>query len=614
MYLISFKDNQFYIDIKVSSEFDEGDYQSEIDYLKYHYIFYSDRKWKIPTDKIQELIMWFDRDHKDYSITDSCANEFERIQNSYKREVDFFRNRKLDESILNQNVELKNFQKHFVNWRLQRSAYLDCHDAGTGKTIQEICTFSQLYKDGFIDGIIILAPIGLSYHWEREILSKVNIFKKSDIQIIDNLLKVKPFDKFTDKSILIIRHDLYADCIASYNKNYSSNKSLKDLKWKTADYVDIKAIWKKKNIFVCLDEGHGFKNTSAIKTKAIFSTKKYFDYRAYVSATPWINGVEDSYAPLTFIDHSIIPMSENAFKLWISTSIGNRFDRYAINEYNSNNVQKLMQSYQHVLTQVRKEDLDEIKTIKHYKDIQCEIIPKQFLLYRKIVEQELRVMQEEYDEITWKLLLTKLHLILEVFDNPLLLTKRQYDDSEIHSILDSWKIEEDSKFIYLKNRLEDLIDYQGKKVVVYDTHPMTIELLSQKFKKYNPLIIHGNLKVKNKDLDRQEKEDLFNYNDSHKLIILSAFTSSQGINLQHGSSNIIFYSLPFDATLVKQGQERTDRVTSTGDSIIEYLYYPESIDSYRYNVVVNRMEFNRNIDQVLTQDDINRLLNGSYSN
>lgn len=612
MYLITYRDNQFYIELEYDSIDSHEDFQSEVDYLKWLYIAFNDtsKRWKIPEDRIQEIILWMERDKKNYQISSSCADKFIEMQNQYPREVEFYRNIVFDKSILKENITLKNFQEKGINWRLQRSSYLDAFDTGTGKTISNICVFSHLYKNNIIDGIIILVPIGLAYNWQEEILDKVNVFKKDDIQIIENHNKIQLFNKFQDKKILIIRHDLYADCIASYRKDYQSRKSLKDLRWKTADYVDIKKMWNKHNIFLCIDECDSIKHTDSIKTKALFSTKKYFKNKALLSATPWINGIEDSYSPLTYIDKSIIPMQENAFKLWLSTSIGNRWDKYAIQEYNANNVQKLMQSYQHIFIQNRKEELEEIKTVKFYKDIKCQITEEQIVLYEKITEQVLHILQEEYDQITWKLLNEKLHLILECFDNPLLLKKRKYSDPEINKILDKWKIENDPKFIYLQNRLEHLIDDTKSKVVIYDIHPQTIETYAEKFKKYNPLIIHGQIKTNDKEKDRKEKEDLFNHDDKYKLMILSAFTSSRGINLQYGSSNIICSTIPFDATVVKQLSERTDRVNSTKDSTIEYLYYPHTIDAYRYNKVVRRMEMNKRLDDFVTQKELEQLLNG----
>jgi hypothetical protein len=382
------------------------------------------------------------------------------------------------------------------------------------------------------------------------------------------------------------------------------------MRWKSADYVDIHNMWGKESIFLLVDEAHGMKNSSAIKTKALHSIKKYFNYKALLTATPAINGVEDLYANLNFIDKSLIPMSENAFKLWIANSNGNKWDRYAINSYNTENVQKLMQSYQPIFIQKRKDDIPEIRTRKIFNKIELPLTSAQRRIYELVVEEEISVLQEEYNEITWRVLLQKLHLLLEVFDNPELLKKRQYDNKELMSLISKWKIENDNKFICLKDRIEDIIENQNSKAIVYDIHPDTINTLAEKFKSYNPLIIHGALKVTNKDVDRKEKQDLFNFDKKHKLMILSMHTSSQGINLQHGGSNIIFNTLAFDSTLFEQAQNRTDRATSKKDSLIELLYYPKTLDALRLNRNLNRIELNSKMGQVLSQEDLNRLLQG----
>jgi hypothetical protein len=612
LYLITYRDNQFYIEIKTESLIDHDDYQSEVDYLKWLYIAFNDtsKRWKISEDRIQEIILWFERDRKKYEISSLCAEKFIEMQNQYKREVEFYRNRVFDKSILKENVIPFNYQITAIEKRLSLSRFLDSFDAGLGKTFINICVFSQLYKENKIDGIIIIVPIGLSFHWVRQILQFVSIFNENDIQIINNEEKIKPFNRYVDKKILIIRQDLIADCIASYKKDYDSKKSLKNIRWN--DYVDIKKEWNKENLLLLIDESHSIKHTSSIKTKAIFSIKKYFDKICLLTATPFINGAEDSYSQFKLLDNSIIPMEENAFKLWIAQSIGNKWDRYAINIYNSDNVKKLMQSYQHIFFQARKEDIEEVKTKKIIKPIELQLTTNQKILYQKIVEKELYILQEEYDMVTWKLLLNRIHLLLEIFDNAELLKKRSYSDSEINKLIDSCKLDNDPKFIYLKNRVEDICGGQEKKIIIFDIHPSTLDELYIKFKKYNPLIIHGQTKCLDKDKDRQEKQDLFNYDKNYRMILLSLYTSSAGINLQYGGSNIIINTLAWDATLFRQAQDRIYRVDSKYDSLIELPYYPLSLDNLRMKRNFNRIEFNSKLDQEISQDELDRLLNGTY--
>ena len=55
---------------------------------------------------------------------------------------------------------------------------MDCNDAGLGKSFINIAVASQRYKEGKIDGLIIIVPNGLNYHWKKEILNFVNVFKE----------------------------------------------------------------------------------------------------------------------------------------------------------------------------------------------------------------------------------------------------------------------------------------------------------------------------------------------------------------------------------------------------------------------------------------------------
>jgi hypothetical protein len=107
---ISFEKDNFYIDLQFHSFSDRDEFNDAVVYLKQHYIGFDVvvSKWKIPSNKIQEIILWMDRDNKPYSIDDACADRFIEMQKEYLREVEFFRNRKFDYTILNKDVELKN--------------------------------------------------------------------------------------------------------------------------------------------------------------------------------------------------------------------------------------------------------------------------------------------------------------------------------------------------------------------------------------------------------------------------------------------------------------------------------------------------------------------------
>lgn len=606
---IFYKDNKFNLEINFK-DYEPNEWEELTNLLKRLYISFDfpTKNWLIDNKRIDEILLWFERYNISYILQDSAKEQLEVIKNSYKREIEIYRDRKFDDSILNKNIKSYQYQLDCINWHLSRNAALNSYQAGLGKTFISICTYGTLFNKDLIDGMIIVIPNGLGYHWKYEILDFVNLFKEDDIEIIDNKTKKQPFDNFKDKKILIVPNHLLSDLLLSYNSK--KFKSSKYIRWNRA-FVDIKKEWKKNNLGIIVDEAHILKHSKALRTKATHSIKDQFNYKLLLTATPAINDFAGFYSQLTFLDHSIIPMSENAFRIYISKSIGDKWGLYNITSYDSSHVQEIKNKMKHVFTQKLKADLPEIKTKLITEIVHLDITSLQKQLYQEIVEQEIGILLDEYDTLNYKLILSKLQIICEVFDNPELMKKRNYINPLLNLFLKKWKFEDDPKYLLLRSRVESIIDELDEKLIVYDHHPFTLDTLYDKFKKYNPLIIHGSLKdIKDKEKDRHEKEKLFNFDKKHKIIFLSSLTSSQGINLQHGGHRIIVYNTPFDATLFKQLSERTDRANSTQDSILEIFNYSRTLDNIRVMRALNRVNFNDKLGKELSKDDLSNLLRG----
>lgn len=606
--IVGHKQNKFYITFNSDNDnYDSSEFSDTTDYLKKLYLYYDPTigAWVIPDKRVDEILNIFSKDKVVYLFTDIAANKLETMQKVlYSPETKFFRGRHFDTSILNQKVTLFNYQKEAIHWRIKRSSYLDAYDAGLGKTCVNICVTSSLYKHGEIDAIFILAPSGLAYHWKREILSFTNLFKEDDFLIIDNVNKTQPFN--TDKKIIIIPHHLLSDVLLSYKKGYKFGKSAKKIRWK--QYINIKKEWGKESIALILDESHGFKNTDSIRFKALNSIKYIFDYRFLLSATPAINKIEDIYGQLSIVDKSIIPMSEKSFKLWIAKEIGNKWDPYAIKKYDVEKVEQLKAGYKPYINQKAKEDLSEMKARRIVKPIYLNMTSQQKTLYKLVTEEMLIRLEEEFGVLTWKTVLNKLPYLCSAIDNPLLLKDKTWANSKISKILDSWTIEKDPKYYLLKNILEDYVEYQGKKVIVWDYHPATLSLLHDKFKKYNPLVIHG--QTNNTEEERQHLVDMFNTKDKNKVFFLSAITSSAGLNLQYKCNNAIFYTLPWDATLTRQAMDRTHRIVSKTDTLLEFFIMDNSIDNLRYKRNLSRIDYNESLNKEISKSELINLLGG----
>jgi hypothetical protein len=570
----------------------------------------SDRVWEYDIKRADEFQLWFNKNNIETTYSQKALDKINEIKQSYRHsELVIDRNITLDESILTPDTKLFEFQKEDIKYCLYRNRVWNCNAPGLGKSLESIFYFTTLYVQNKIDKILIIPPIGMSYHWKYEILKFVNVFKEEDIAIIENKNKLNIFADNIDKKIIIISNHLLADAILYYKKSQTKSRSKKQIRWKK--FVDIKQEWNAKNLFLLVDESHNEKYLSAIKTKALQSILSDFNYRTFCTATPFINRFEHVYANATMLDKSLIPMSENAFKIWLSDFIGDQFGAYNIKSYNQKNVSVVLDTLKNTLFLKRnKEDIPEMKTKRFVKTIYLSMTSLQKELYYAIMKEELQKLEQEFDKITWKLVLQKLHMIFACVDNPEILKKNVYDNDRINQMLNSWSREKDPKLQMLDYKINEYVEENDEKLIVFCQHPYNLDMFYERYKKYNPIVIHGSTEGKDKELLREKKRTLFNTVDSCKLAFLSFMTSSAGGNWNGQCHRMIHYSISPDATLGRQSIDRTARINSTEDSLIEIFCMPGTIDNLRYQRSMNRMDLNDKLGKEISDEELKNLLKG----
>ena len=605
-FILDYHNNNFYF---ILNEYTE-EFEHYLSLFHYKLKFpYKDRGWKIPKSRFSEFLLWLEKYNiTDYVITDSSLNimeEMDKEYDSYKIKIN--RKNKIDESVL-KNIELYDYQKEACNRIIKFNRFLNFLDAGLGKTISEIGIFSTLFKQGKIDAVFLIVRPILTYHWKYEILTYSNQFKEEDILLVDKNNRDKVFTEFTDKKIIIIPNNLLAKSLASYRKDYSKVKNkLSDIRWKK--YVDIHKEWKKENIFLCVDEAHELSNPEANMTKALLSHSKQFEYINLMTATPAINKLEKYWTYGELLDPSLFKINYNGFKLLISEEIGSKYSIYDIAKYDDNKIKEIKNTLGIYSIQQMKKDLPEVKTTQIIKDIVLPMTKEHSNLYRTFIQEEIEKLNEEFENISAKQLLeNKFPYLLQVIDNPLLLHGKLEND-KINSLLEKWNINKDTKFKTLKEMLKTYVERDGEKVIIFDNHPLTLDLLFYKFQKYNSLLIHGQLKDSREE--RFEKQNLFNSDNDRRILLINTSIGGAGLNLNKQCRRIIYYSLPYDATLTRQSLDRTWRINSTKDSIVECLLLDHSIDLIRYNRNINRIKLNDTfLNKPLSNRELKDLLIG----
>lgn len=561
------------------------------------------QKWGIPFSKVHEVLSWFRYFKWDYYLDPKAEFELDKF---FPNETFYSRGVVLNPDLL--TTELKEFQKVGVKYFLTRNVGFNADDPGLGKTIQAIGTFAQLYDEGKIDGIFLIVQNGLLYHWKREIVKFTTMFESKDIVLIDNDNKERCYSNLGDAKIIILSSHLLTDSIASYRADWKKirSKSKKKLRWNNAP--SIKKEWNKNNVCLVIDESHGFKHGTSIKTKVLKSIRNDFKYKYLLTATPAINDFTDWFNQIFILDPSIFNTSEKAFSVDLSLRIGDEYSPYAIQEFDINKVKQIESKLKNVVIKRVKSELPEMKTKQIISPRYFQLSRKQRRMYDILYQEEIVRIRKEKKKISMNRVEMIFPYTMQVLENPLLL-EGKISNPVFEKLLKSWKITDDERIVFLDNYLDDM-DIIGEKVIIYDSHPLTLNMLHDRYKKCNPLVIHGQLGQTQKE--RQYIQDLFNdKHNEHRLILLSAQTSSSGINLQEGGNRIIFYSAIKDVLLVRQGMDRTFRINSVDDSLVIFLLFDNTFDIVQFERIQNRLELNEKfLSEHLSESELHNLMQG----
>jgi hypothetical protein len=542
--------------------------------------------WELDGKKALELIEWGNHLLFPVNVTEKAQQAINE-NNWYPIENKLIRpSRTIDwKLIFKDDVILKKVQKEGLEFLIGRTRSYLADDTGLGKTIQAIGTFCYWYLNNYTDGVIILVRDILTYQWEEEILKFSKLFKKEDIQIIDNSLKQKPFEKFKDKKILILCRDSFTDMFLSYKKKIPEKRA--DIKWGTVR-ANILKLWNKKSIALIIDEAHDYKNSNAARSKVLNANKHNFDFRLLMSATPGLNSLEDLYYPTHIMDPGIIPMTETAFKLNIAEEVDHKYKNCNIVRYSSAKVKNQLDKIKPYFIQRKKEDDPEMVAKRYIKPIHLRMTKEHKELMDDIYNFELTVRKD--DKI--KTVEQKFPYTLQAIDNPYLLTDKIIN-KDIDRKIKAWKFEKDNRIKYLDEFIKDTIDTQGKKIIIFDQHPLTLDTLAERYEKYKPLVVHG--KSKDDSFSKNEKKKKFiDQNSGHQIFFLSAISATSGLNLQEGAHIVVFFSPPWDLGH-RQGIDRTHRIVSINDTIIIILMFIDSYDNIRVNRNLSRAELNDNL-------------------
>ena len=526
-----------------------------------------------------------------YLCSHKAIIETEFIRRQYKSEL--LKHPPIKGKYPNENYQIEDTIKGIRQNRL----YL-AHEQGLGKTIILINIINHFWYYKLIDKILIIVPSEGLCNWKREILKFSNFFIEEDITIA-NRFNREPFkNKY---NIVIMTYGTFRMISDDYHKYiFPSRRSVKKYKTPVIPF-DRWGI----NRMVILDEAHNLKDPKTRQTHLINLHKKYFKFRYFASGTPDPNGVEGIYSQIKFLDEGII---QEDYYDWIPkiANLGNRYSDYAINSYKPEAIEEFMNLIKPwVIRRLSKDHLELPDLI--IDKIYVEFTDKHKKIYRLFIKKIMKEIEDlklnfldegkNFNEINR--VISKFAFLSLAIDNPDLLRKHvNIEDGELFNLINSWNLKDHSKTEVCDSLIHKYIKEQDRKVIIWSTHPLTINQLVEHYKKYKPYFIHGQMQKisKFKNMDRAEIKDCvienFKKSKNRNLLIASSLAVCTAINIIQ-CNRVIYFDRNQDLKIWLQSIKRTHRIGQKEHVIVNPLICEKSLDVRTDKILTKREDINK---------------------
>jgi SNF2 family DNA or RNA helicase len=308
------------------------------------------------------------------------------------------------------------------------------------------------------------------------------------------------------------------------------------------------------------------------------------------------NGEFELYSQLTFLDENSIPLTYQTFIKSIC-DVGNRFSDYAINFVIKKKAEIFIDSVKHYFV---KRELEEYLDIPEQtkKKYFIYLSKKQQQIYRLFCQYTLNIIKEESGVITTKQVDQKFPYLMQALYNPCMLKNKidKEKSRELFNLVEQWKFSEHSKLEYLDDMVLELVGEKKEKIIICSYHPLTCNQLAEHYKKYNPLVIHGQIEdsLNQKMLLIEE----FKKDKNKKILIVNPQTCSTGLTILN-CYYMIFFDRSFNFVTENQMEKRIHRIGQHKTTYIIDLVLDKSLELR----VMKALETKESIDKNLLKKD-----------
>lgn len=474
-----------------------------------------------------------------------------QIQTISQKQKQFIEELKLNkEKVYSENigllkdVNLFNHQRQAINFMLNYSSCGLFDEQGLGKTLTTISTLCVLFEQQKIEMSIIICPNNLKYNWKNEI----DLFSGLSSIILEGSKKEKMEQLKQNCQVIITNYESLIVQGAKKKKKEKSNSQLISEEFQK-EFLEITS----DKTCIVLDESHRIKNGNSSSSKYVRKLGTKTNKKYVLTGTPIANHPEDIFYQFLFLDGGKLFGTNYYSFLKQYCYLGNQFSKYAVVGYK--NLDKLR--FLIGLKSIRrlKEDVLDLPE-KIFEDRIIETSKEHMSFYNDLLDKLIQIITEEGELKSVDPYLVKL---IQCASNPILIDQ----NSDITS----------SKIKELDELLNEHIVESGNKVILWTNYVDNYPYLLERYKKYNPFFINGEVKLK----ERHERIKQFQTNPEVKMIICNPQACKEGITL---TASCVAIYLDRDYVLVnyKQSVDRLHRIGQSKTCLIINLICKDTID------------------------------------
>jgi len=410
-------------------------------------------------------------------------------------------------------------------------------EMGTGKSKIIIDEIVNLIERDLINCVVIVAPNGVHSNWVEQLeLHGPKDYDKWIIQV---------YKSGNKKQEQVTRDIINSGKVLVFLMNAEALSHVSG-----QEYL-LSVLRARSKTYMCLDESHKFKNSSATRTKMVIRLGAFARYRHIATGTEAEEGIINLFSQFRFLDWNIIGHKHiTSFKAMYAI-MGGYENREIIGYHNQNLLAARIAPYIYQKRKYECLDLPEKIYVEHGIDLTTE----QEKIY-KTLEEDLILLLEDGKFIDATMVLTRMIKLQQVLCGHI-------------SNEDGTRDIESNRASYVA----DLVEGASGKVIVFCRFVRDVALVTNALGKLSIVSVG----ITGETDNRMKLIDSWR-NDPHcKALVMTVQTGGVGLTLNEATTTI-FYSNSWSATDRKQAEDRNHRIGQNDHVTYHDVYTKGKID------------------------------------